>query len=268
MEGVREVLASRFFTESQIKKVIPRLHEEHIKEPKYIGEIVDCWNDLMSNGLSEFKDPELSDRYTPQVAHPPKRSFISNCGFDMNTVLADIEPDLLLLDPTKLLTRHRRVQGLGICNTASDLWTILYNAPRGFYLQDWIELSKKIYYIEHYLIDFLYDKKEQKSLTTHPLVKSAASVEINFDQIRTRYLFAHRSGYHTLSHLYDVQMALEKPNLGDILLADNKSYLSKFTPFCSEEEYNSFSNLIKNYDFDEDDAKLFDNLAELDSLKH
>lgn len=261
------LLAERTFTNEQIEKVIPRLHEEIMKEPKYLAEIVDAWNILMnrtSMDKEKFDTPSFDT--VPSTAKAPVSSFLGSQNIDMNHILADIEPDLLLLDPEKLIKRHNRIVGLGIAQNLGQLWTLLYNAPRGFYLQDWSHLSKKIYYIEHRLLDFLYEKKEQKSMLVHPLVKSAACVEADFDHIRTRYLFAMRCGYKSLSHLYDVQTALDKPSLKDIVLSDNESFLDKFAPFCTTEEYTCFANLIKNHDIDEDDADVIERLAELDAV--
>lgn len=261
---IREVLAQKLFTEKQIDKVIPRLSDDYIRDPTHLIQVINTWNTLMGRSSPSFI--EFGMDYSPPLAVPPASALLGKIEVDMNVVLADIEPDLLLLDPEKLVSRHKKIQGLGLTKNLGEEWLLLFNAPRGFYLQDWVELSKKIYYTEHKLIDFLFDKKEQKAMDVHPIVKSAAISEIDFDHIRTRYLFALRCGYAALSHLYSVQMALDRPTLRDLVLADNRSYLDKFAPFCSEEEYNSFSNMIKNTEVDEDDAEIFERLADLNAL--
>lgn len=261
---VRELLAQKLFTDTQIEKVIPRLSDDYIKEPTHLAEIIDTWNNLMSSSGPKLSHYSLN--HSPPLAVPPPSALLGQLKVNMNTILGDIEPDLLLLHPEKLVSRHNKIKGLGLTKNLGEEWLLLFNAPRGFYLQDWTDLSKKIYYTEHKLIDFLFDKKEQKGMDVHPIVKSAAISETDFDQIRTRYLFALRSGYNALSHMYSVQMALNRPTLSDLVLTDNRSYLQKFAPFCSEEEYNSFSNLMKNTKIDEDDAEIFERLADLDAL--
>lgn len=264
---VREVLNQKLFTELQIEKVIPHLNDELLKEPSYLAEIIDTWNILMGATRPSFADYD-DDRRHPPMASPPKGSLAGLQNININNILADVEPDLLLFDPDKLKRRHSRIQGLGLAKNLGEEWLLLLNAPRGFYLQDWTDLSKKIYYIEHKLIDLVFDKKEQKDMEVHPIVKCAAITESDFDHIRTRYLFALRSGYTALSHMYSVQMALDRPSLKDIVLVDNESFLAKFAPFCSIEEYKAFSKLIKSTTVDQDDAEIIEKLAELDSLSH
>lgn len=266
LSKIREVLSQKFFNEHQIEKIIPRLQGEILENPEHLTEIVNTWNILM--GTSGMRLENEDPRRTPAMSAPPSKMSVGATKINMNTILADVEPDLLLLDPKKLIARHNRIKGLGIAKNLNEEWLLLFNAPRGFYLQDWVELSKKIYYVEHKLIDFLFDKKEQKSMLVHPIVRCAAISEIEFDHIRTRYLFALRSGYAALSHMYSVQMALDRPGLRELVLTDNQAFLEKFAPFCSEDEYSAFSNLIKSTSIDEDDAEVFEKLADLNALRY
>lgn len=264
LSTARNALASRYFNPDQIDKILPNLDEELLRQPECLNEIIDTWNVLMSSA-----DPSrLSKNSTPAVARPPASSIMRDMDVDMTYILADVEPNLLRLDPQKLIQRHNRILGLGIARNSGENWAILLNAPCGFYLQDWVQLSKKLYYIEQNVLNFLYDKKELKEMNVHPLVKAAKCIECEFDLIRLRYLFAYRSGYKSLSHMFRVQTALTTPGLKELILSDTKSYMKKFAPFCSYDEYNSFSDLIKNYELDEDDADLITDLAELNALSH
>lgn len=259
------------FTEQQIDKVLARLPKSALDDHQLLAETIDTWNRIVGRALvpKDFavKDQDLSDE-VPALAYPPKNSLLTKLGFNLNNVLADIEPDLLLFRPEKLVNRHKDIMSLDIIVNQKDLWSVLFNAPRGFFLQNWADLIKKIYYIDHKVIDLLYDKKELKTLETHPIVRSAAVTEVDFDHIRTRYLFAIRSGYLALSHMYQVQSAAKKPTLRDLLLADNSSFMNTFSPFCTTEEYECFANLIKKNRLDEDDAKVFEQLADLEAVKH
>lgn len=266
LNTARNALASRYFNSDQIDKILPNLDEELLRRPECLSEIVDTWNTIMSASGNPYM-PRDKDM-TPALAKPPANSIMRHMDMDMTYILADVEPNLLRLDPDKLLKRHMRVMGLGIARNSGENWALLLNAPRGFYLQDWVQLSKKIYYIEENVLNFLYDKKQLKEMTVHPLLKAAKCVECEFDIIRLRYLFALRTGYKSLGHMFKVQTALTAPGLRELLLSDTKSYLRKFAPFCSYDEYNSFSDLIKNYELDEDDADVLSDLAELNALSH
>jgi hypothetical protein len=264
---VRSVLLDRSFTDRQIETLLPRLHPEHFKQPELLAETIDAWNFCMrAKPISH--ELSLTGDTIPATASPPSSALTAKRKINMNTILAEVEPDLLMFRPDKLVQRRNNIQGLGIINNLNQHWTVLFNAPRGFYLQDWLELTKKIYYIDSKVIDLLYDKKEQKEMECHPLVKSAATVEADFDHIRTRYLFAKRTGYRELSHLQRVQAVHNRPTLKDLILVEDAVFLERFAPFCSTEEYNSFANLIKNHDLDEDDAEICSQLAELESLRY
>lgn len=270
LESIRNVLSSRYFTPEQIDKVIPNLGEELIRQPACLAEVVDTWNRLLGRaGTANFLDNKISEDVIPAVAKPP-----SNCSIDaelkvdMTYILADVEPNLLRVDPSKLVQRYEKVRGLGLTNSIAEEWLLLFNAPQGFFLQDWVHLSKKIYYIEQNVLDMLYDKKERKEMVVHPIVRAAKAVERDFDHIRIRYMFALRSGYKSLSHMYSVQTASNRPGLKELLLSDTRNYLKEFSPFCSDREYKVFSDLIRNHELDEDDADIYEDLAELNALSH
>lgn len=266
LSKVKNVLTERHFNEQQINKVIPRLDEELIKEPVYLEEIVDTWFNIMCSHPDPNNIMSKEDSKIMAVPKPPKDSFFSQVDIDMTNILSNIEPDLLRMKPEKVIERHQKIGHLRIAQTHLDHWRILFHSARGFYLQDWREVLKKIYYLEQNVLDLLYDKKEQKEMTVHPITRSAAILESDFDHIRTRYLFAERSGYSSLSHLFPVQTALNKPTLADLILSSNKQYLNTFAPYCSMEEYYTFSNLIKNETIDESDAEIVERLAELNTL--
>lgn len=258
------------FTEQQIEKILSRLPSRTLEDYRSIAETIDTWNKITARALAPepLRNEERDLSTTPGVSGPPKNSYLAGRGFNLNTILADIEPDLLLFHPKKLINRHASIMDLGVVFKQSDLWTILFNAPRGFFLQDWSDLIKKLQYIEQNVLDLLYDKRELKSMEVHPIIKNAAVSEVDFDHIRTRYLFASRSGYLALAHMYKVQCAADRPTLHHLILQDNQSFLEKFSPYCSDEEYSAFANLIKNSYMDEDDARVFEQLADLEATTY
>lgn len=112
------------------------------------------------------------------------------------------------------------------------------------------------------------DKKESRRVNVHPLVKNAKAVELDFNEIRARHLFAERTGYKTLGHMYPVQTAEERPTLTEFLLSSDKEFLRHFAPFCKREDFNAFKRYVSSRpdDDDEDDADIFKRLAELNSM--
>lgn len=269
LDSIRKVLATRHFNSDQIEKVIPSLGEELLRRPECLAEVVDTWNILMGRNINDPSQMHYPTESVPALARPPKSSILDKSfDIDMTHILADVEPSLLRLDPKKLIQRHTRVKGLGLTHNLGEDWLLLFNSAQGFYLQEWVHLTKKIYYIESNVLALLYDKKELKEMTVHPLVKAAKAVELDFNVIRLRYLFAHRSGFRSLSHLFNVQTAQNRPSLKELLLSSNNSYLDIFAPYCSLEEYRCFSDLVRNYELDEDDAEIYQGLAELNALSH
>lgn len=266
--GARAVLAERFFTDTQINRLLPKLNKNFLESPNFLAEIVDTWNIMMSSSgiLEGPSETRVNPNGIPPLATPPRSSPFAKLKINMNMILAEVEPGLLNVKPEMVLNRRSRIDNLLLTNNMHDNWAILFNAPRGFYLQEWQELAKKVFYIDQKVIPYIYDKKQRKNMLTHPLVKAAAITETNFDHIRTRYLFTSRSGFKSLSHMHEVKSHAEQPGLREMILSDDATYLKTFAPYCSSEEYIAFSNLIKNHDIDEDDAELFEELAKVSDL--
>lgn len=260
-----DLLRERLFNDKQIQKIIPILHDEYFKEPRYLSEIIDTWNNVMSR--APCVTATYSYEHCPAVAKPSSTFPVDEIKIDMNYVLGDIEPRLLLLAPKKVSERFKKIQKLGIAQNMNDHWLLLMHAPRGFYLQSWTDILQKFYYIQDNILDFLIDNKRQKEMIQHPLLKSAAVIEVDLNYIRSRFLFAQRTGYASLAHMYEIQRALDAPNLKDLILSDELRYLRKFAPYCSLEDYKAFSDLIQNHDLDEDDLEVVKKMSELDTLR-
>lgn len=262
------VLKERFFTEPQINKILHSLKGK-IEDPRHVAETIDTWNRVMGSQSYSFYSNHNNNANVesiPPTAAPPRNSPLNHKNININTILADIEPRLIQMHPDMVWNRKTRIDKLAFANNSNDFWQILFNAPTGFFLQEWQELAKKVFYVDRKVIPYLFDKKQRKEMITHPIVKAAAISETNFDHIRTRYLFAQRSGYKTISGLIKVKSHEEMPSIKDMILSDNMTYLRIFAPYCSFEEYSAFSNLMKNHDLDEDDAEIFEELAKVSDL--
>lgn len=269
LDLIRNILLERSFNNSQIEKVLPTLDPRYAREPNLLADTIDCWNQIMSTAkLAPNEDSEKPLNCIPNVAAPPGNCPISRFGTNMTNILADVEPALLRMTPKTLVQRNEQIKGLGIIKNTSEHWLVLYNAPRGFYLQGWADLAKKIMYVDHNLTDLLYTRKDLKEMSVHPLVRSAKIVEQDFDFIRTRYLFASRVGFKELTQFYEIGNANTRINIGDIVLSDDERYLKLFAPHCSMEEYKSFAKLIATQDVDQDDAEIYEQMAELEALRY
>lgn len=263
-DGVRKILKERLFNERQIENILPHLQDEYIQKPDYLREIIDTWNLVMSKQAGpKGHDHRGIAGQVPAVAKPSESFPLKGTKIDMNKILGDLEPRLLLLHPQKLIERQAKINELGVTHSINDHWLLLMHAPRGFYLQQWSELMRKFLYIQDNVLDFLFEQKKQREMTYHPLLKNAAVTEVDIDHIRTRYLFAHRCGYVPLANMYPIKIAREDPTLKELILDSDKEYLTTFAPFCSLEEYSSFANLIKNYEIDEEDIEVVNKLVEL-----
>lgn len=268
LDGVKRLLSERSFNEKQIQNIIPHLHEEIIKKPQYLNEILDTWNIVMSkaSGPTSLNSGPNVRGFVPAIAKPSANFILDDANIDLNYILGDIEPRLLLLDPIKLVERQAKINGLGLTHSINDHWLLLVHAPRGFYLQKWSELMKKFLYIQNNILDFLFDKKKQKEMEYHPLIRNAAVTEVDLDHIRTRYLFAQRCGYVELANMYPVRIATNEPTLKELILSDDRAYLRMFAPYCSFEEYSSFADLIKNHELEEDDVEVVNKLTDLNCI--
>jgi len=266
---LREILLSRAFTSAQVNKILPTLGRGYAGQPDLLAETIDCWNTLMASGHSPRQHNLYVTSSVPKVASPPSDSLLKKLyNADMNSILADVEPQLLQFEPKKLLQRHQQIAGLGLVKNMNEHWLLLFNSPRGFYLQDWEDLSKKVMYITNEILDLLYEKKEMKEMQVHPLVKSAACVELEYDHIRTRYLFAERVGFKDLAQLYDVTDSKSRLDLSSLLLSDDVTFMKKFAPYCKMEEYICFKKLVKQVGVRDDDSDLYEEMAELQSIKY
>ena len=272
LETVRNVLLDRSFTPKQIENIIPTLDPGYLKEPSCLAEIIDCWNTIMSQSLTKPGGQAsfvAGNKRIPTVAAPPEKSHSDRTvTLDMNSILADIEPRLLRFDPEKLIRRHENIKGLGVIQNMSEHWLILSRSPLGFYLQEWTELTRKLMYIDHKILDLLNTKKELKEMQSHPIIRQCRVLEADYDLIRTRYLFASRVGYLELPHMYKIEISAVRPNMMDLVLSDDRTFMNKFAPHCSLEEYRSFAKLIKLREVDSDDSDIFNEMAELETIKY
>ena len=268
-KDITRVLTSRGFLSNQIDMLLPRLHPELFSRPKMLGEVIDAWNREMTSLTSHEEVKDVDRPYITATANAPNNLDL-DFKINMNMILAEREPNLLNIHPNRISTRKERILSLGIVHSIGEMWKLLYFAPAGFFLQDWTELTKKFYYIEHNILNWLYDKHSRKMLKCHPMISNALVSEKPFDHIRTRFLFAQRTGYKTLVNQLKVETSTNLIGLRELILENNEYYLQKIAPDVTMEEYNCFQDLIKNSPHSEssDDAKIYEELAELENTRY
>lgn len=266
-KDVTKVLVSRGFLANQIDILLPRLHPSLTTQPKLLGQVIDAWNNEMTS--LTVKGETFDKPFITATASAPN-SLDLGFKIDMNMILAEREPNLLNIRPDMIGVRKEKILNLGLVYNVGELWKLLYFAPAGFFLQDWTELTKKFFYVEHNILTWLYDKHERKALSCHPMVSNALVSEKSFDHIRARFLFAQRTGYKALVNNLKVELSGDLIGLRELILEDNESFIRKIAPNVTLEEYNCLVDLIKNSPEREsdDDAKIYEQLAELENIRY
>lgn len=181
---------------------------------------------------------------------------------NVNYVLSNIEPDLLLADPEAMRHRIKLLRNVGFLSGAGDIWRVFVGAPRAYFLQDWTEFIRKYYYVEHRMMEWLLVKRGERYPVPHPLVKHPKILNAPYEHIKTRHLFAVKTGLKEISVTNKLDRNLsEQINLGKLILTNNTDYLKYVAPFCSEEEYLVFEQYIADLNDEED--SLINELSEL-----
>lgn len=263
MKKIFNMLSAYDYTEKQINAIFESIGQYIVDEPKLndkaIRDCIDCW----ANNMHPPKlKPNQLDKFNLE-------DIDYHMAIDLNTVLSEIEPKLLLMTPESIETRTGKIMDLGIILSSKDLWRIFVYAPRGYYLQNWNDLLKKYYYLNFIVLEWLFDKKQKENLYLHPLVRNSKILELDFGHIKGRYLFARRTGFKTVSIVNTLKSVSneKKVDLSDLMLTSVDEYLQLIAPKCTDEEYRVFEQIVNEKE-DDDEEKTIDELIEVDQLQH
>jgi hypothetical protein len=149
--------------------------------------------------------------------------------------------------------RIKRLQGVGFMSGANDIWRVFVFAPRGYFLQDWVEFKRKYNYMQFRVMEWLLAGNKDKYPTPHPFVRYAKVFEQSYDHIKARFLFALKTGLSAPSITAKIGHDVKPIDLKVLLLDELHDYLKFVAPFCSEEEYLVFEQMAQDMNDEEDD---------------
>lgn len=247
-----DALIRRHFKMKQIGNILTHLEwntERKLGDLSSVLQSIDYW----SNSIAP---PKLHDDELAEIGK--KFNFRT---VDVNYVLSQVEPDLLLIKPEAMNERLQRLKTIGFLSGKSDLWRVFVFAPRGYFLQDWGEFQRKYHYMQHRVIEWLHQKKRDKYQSPHPFVKHARVFEMPYEHIKTRFLFAVRTGLQAPSISAKLDNKVEEIDLGRLMLADLADYLAFVAPYCTDEEYLVFEQMVT--DVEDEDDEVINELCEL-----
>lgn len=257
VNSVAGLLREYEFTDSQIQSVLKSIGryiaEENGLNKSTIRATIDSWNRCL-------KPPKLKAKQWDKIS-PEDIDY--DLSVDLNQVLSKIEPKLLLINANAVEHRIESIKQLAVFGGARDLWRVLVYAPNGYYLQSWSDFLKKYHYLNFRVLEWLLDKKDKDNLHPHPLIRNARVMELPFETIRCRYLFAKRTGLKT--NCINNKLSNEdktKIDLRALMLLPIDKYLKLVAQNCSIEEYSALEALLNEMP-PEEEEQLIEDIIEL-----
>ncbi len=234
LQHLKEALQKNGFTEGQSDELItdltPHLHRDSVS---VIRSSLACWRKNITSSK------EQSEKFEQLFTN----------------VFTEKEPRLLLVKPEHILQRIEELKSLDLVRGRNDLWTLFRKAPTGYYMQEWKEFLRKYYYITYKVLPWLEPKIVRDSL--NPILQYPPVIEMHFNNIKTRFLFAQRTGFK----ISTVGKG-GKINLNTLMTYPLEEYLKIYSPNCTMEEFKALESLNMQAVGEEDD-KLFEELVEL-----
>ncbi|XP_054161540.1 uncharacterized protein LOC128959573 [Oppia nitens] len=265
IQSVVSLLNQYNFNDHQIDAIIQSIGK-YIAEDKQLNHVVikdtiDCWR-------SKLRPPTLR---TNQLDKVNAEDIDFDMSVDFNHVVSKIEPKLLLMNANAIDFRYDNLLNIGIMGGNRDMWRVFVYAPNGYYLQDWTEFLKKFHYLNHQILVWLLDKKDVNNLHPHPIVRNSKVMELSFEEIKTRYLFAYRTGLKsvTTNKLLTNIKESNKVDLRALMLTPIEKFLKIIAPNCTPEEYFALQTLISENPIEEDE-QIIEDVVELTlpKMKH
>lgn len=130
------------------------------------------------------------------------------------------------------------------------------------FLQNWSDVIFKAYYIHNRVVNWILNKR-QTLLYPHPIVKYPKVLELPYEDIKTRFLFAINSGYRAKGLFQNISKATPYDVFRDLLVLDFDHYLVNVCRGLTEEEYLVYREMLKMQQQEED--QIFRSLSELNN---
>lgn len=228
-----KILQRHGFTESQGRQALNSI-ESLLRPDTY---------ETIDYTLSSWKRNVLPRNHPDHVANHE----------DFKQVFWNQEVRLLLVGENFIENRIYQLKNLDLVRGQNDLWQAFHLSPAGFFLQDWQEFLKKYYYITFKILPWL-NSTNDKTDQIHPLIRHPQSIEQTYMQIKTRFIFAQRTGFKVAES--------KNVNLKTLLLLTENDFLQIYAPNCTVEEFRALEKLNMTELGNEDD-ELFEDLVQL-----
>lgn len=120
----------------------------------------------------------------------------------------------------------------------------------------------KAYYIHNRVVDWILNKKPC-NLYPHPIVKYPTVLSKPYDEIKTRFLFAVKSGYKSKALYQDLSRMTPYDIFRDLMVTSMDRYMDTVAKGLTQEEFLVYKEMIRMQDQEED--KLFKDLSLMDN---
>lgn len=252
ISNLNSILRFQLSTAITFDSFTTRILVKHGFDQEQCGKIVDSLNPLLRSDSHRIIAKSLEAWRT--LILPRSKSDYKTIERCFLRTFSEIEPRLLLIEKEFLEDRIEKLQNLDLFRGKNDLWIAFTKAPIGFFLQDWEEFLKKYYYLLYKVMPNLEKIVSKRSDSQHPIMLNASVMENDYFQIKTRFIFAQRTGFR-VNQSKDL-------NLNTMFLTTDRDFLNIYAKYCSMEEYRGLEKLNSMETGTEDD-EIFEDLVKL-----
>ena len=127
-----------------------------------------------------------------------------------------------------------------------------------FFLQEWPDVILKAYYLHNRVVDWILNKKPH-NLYPHPIIRNPVVMEKSYDEIKTRFMFAVKSGYRSKALYQELSKATPYDIFNDLVATDLDLYMATVAKGLTQEEFLVYKEMLRLQDQEEDE--LFKSLS-------
>ena len=243
-------------------------HDFNAKQQNSICEFVKE-NQIQLTDQDLFKIDNSVKFWKQFIVEKPRLSENQEELIDHLHVLSITEPSLLFIDSVEMKKRVNLVQHSGFCDSKSDVANLFIKAPRGregrrilffcfnliaclaLFLQQWPDVILKAYYLHNRVVDWILNKKPC-NLYPHPIVKYPTVLAKPYDEIKTRYLFAVRSGYKSKALYQELTKSTPYDTFRDLMVISMDRYMETVAKGLTQEEFLVYKEMLRLQDQEED----------------
>ncbi|KAF7491447.1 hypothetical protein SSS_06374 [Sarcoptes scabiei] len=225
ISNLNSILRFQLSTAITFDSFTTRILVKHGFDQEQCGKIVDSLNPLLRSDSHRIIAKSLEAWRT--LILPRSKSDYKTIERCFLRTFSEIEPRLLLIEKEFLEDRIEKLQNLDLFRGKNDLWIALPN---------------------------LEEIVSKRSDSQHPIMLNASVMENDYFQIKTRFIFAQRTGFR-VNQSKDL-------NLNTMFLTTDRDFLNIYAKYCSMEEYRGLEKLNSMETGTEDD-EIFEDLVKL-----